>query len=39
RNCGQYASDIQRVTLLINGGYNGIDDRKARFEMAKRVLL
>ncbi|KFE37308.1 Endolysin, partial [Yersinia ruckeri] len=39
RNCGQYADDIQRVTLLINGGYNGIDDRKARFETARRALL
>lgn len=38
RNCGQYADDIQRVTQLINGGNNGINDRKARFELAKREL-
>ncbi|MBW5815864.1 glycoside hydrolase family 19 protein [Yersinia kristensenii] len=37
-NCGQYADDIQRVTQLINGGNNGINDRKARFELAKREL-
>ncbi|QHB31864.1 glycoside hydrolase family 19 protein [Yersinia canariae] len=38
RNCGQYADDIQRVTQLINGGNNGINDRKARFELAKQEL-
>ncbi|EKN3850327.1 glycoside hydrolase family 19 protein [Yersinia enterocolitica] len=38
RNCGQYADDIQRVTQLINGGNNGINDRKTRFELAKREL-
>ncbi|CNJ10843.1 glycoside hydrolase family 19 protein [Yersinia bercovieri] len=38
RNCGQYADDIQRVTQLINGGNNGINDRKSRFELAKREL-
>ncbi|CQJ05251.1 glycoside hydrolase family 19 protein [Yersinia frederiksenii] len=38
RNCGQYTDDIQRVTQLINGGNNGINDRKARFELAKREL-
>ncbi|EKN3596679.1 glycoside hydrolase family 19 protein [Yersinia enterocolitica] len=38
RKCGQYADDIQRVTQLINGGNNGISDRKARFELAKREL-
>ncbi|MFV8798521.1 glycoside hydrolase family 19 protein [Yersinia sp. LJYL362] len=38
RKCGQYADDIQRVTQLINGGNNGINDRKARFELAKREL-
>lgn len=39
RNCGKYAADIERVTLLINGGTNGLDDRKARFDQAKKVLV
>ncbi|MFC0228064.1 glycoside hydrolase family 19 protein [Serratia aquatilis] len=39
RNCGKCARDIECVTRLINGGLNGIDDRKARFELAKKVLV
>jgi len=38
RNCGQYAGDVERVTLLINGGNNGLTDRKERFERACQVL-
>ncbi|PUX61272.1 endolysin, partial [Cronobacter sakazakii] len=30
--------DLLRVTQIINGGQNGIDDRRARFEAARRVL-
>jgi putative chitinase len=39
RNCGIFSSDIERVTLLINGGKNGLADRKARFEQARKVLV
>jgi putative chitinase len=38
RNCGQYSDDIERVTLLINGGKNGLADRKERFERARQAL-
>ncbi|WP_440530588.1 glycoside hydrolase family 19 protein [Serratia nevei] len=38
RNCGQYAGDVERVTLLINGGTNGLADRKERFERARQAL-
>ena len=34
RNCGKYAGDVERVTLLINGGKNGLADRQERFERA-----
>lgn len=37
--CGQYGADVERVTLIINGGRNGLDDRRERFELARRVLL
>ncbi|UPY96277.1 glycoside hydrolase family 19 protein [Pectobacterium sp. 21LCBS03] len=37
--CGQYGSDVSRVTRIINGGSNGIDDRRKRFELARKVLL
>lgn len=39
RSCGKVADNIERVTLLINGGRNGIGDRQARFEQARKVLL
>ncbi|EFE94012.1 glycoside hydrolase family 19 protein [Serratia odorifera] len=38
RNCGKYAGDVERVTLLINGGKNGLADRQERFERARKVL-
>lgn len=38
RNCGRYAGDVERVTLLINGGNNGLADRQERFERARQVL-
>lgn len=37
--CGQYGADVERVTLIINGGRNGLDDRRERFELARRVLV
>ncbi|WP_337264351.1 MULTISPECIES: glycoside hydrolase family 19 protein [unclassified Serratia (in: enterobacteria)] len=37
--CGQYGSDVVAVTKAINGGLNGIDDRKSRFEIASKVLV
>lgn len=30
--------DFRRITLRINGGFNGLQDRLARFEAAKAVL-
>lgn len=38
RNCGKYAGDVERVTLLINGGKNGLADRQERFERARQAL-
>ncbi|MDK6960270.1 MULTISPECIES: glycoside hydrolase family 19 protein [Klebsiella] len=37
--CLLYSSDLVRVTQIINGGQNGIDDRRARFLKAKAVLV
>lgn len=31
-------NSIERETKLVNGGYNGLDDRKAYFERAKKEL-
>ncbi|MCZ0823696.1 glycoside hydrolase family 19 protein [Dickeya solani] len=39
RGCGAAVPDVTRVTRIINGGVNGLDDRRSRFELAKRVLL
>lgn len=30
---------LVRVTQIINGGHNGIGDRRERFEKAKSVLV
>ncbi|EKK7718894.1 glycoside hydrolase family 19 protein [Cronobacter sakazakii] len=38
KGCLNYPGDVTRVTQIINGGQNGIDDRRARFEAARRVL-
>ncbi|WP_447333626.1 glycoside hydrolase family 19 protein [Klebsiella quasipneumoniae] len=37
--CLKYPGDLVRVTQIINGGQNGIDDRRARFLKAKSVLM
>ncbi|MCL7695490.1 glycoside hydrolase family 19 protein, partial [Klebsiella pneumoniae] len=37
--CLKYPGDLVRVTQIINGGQNGIDDRRARFLKAKSVLV
>ncbi|HII3136044.1 TPA: glycoside hydrolase family 19 protein [Enterobacter asburiae] len=39
RGCLRHSGDIERVTLLINGGKNGLDDRRRRFNQAKAVLV
>ncbi|KMV69806.1 endolysin [bacteria symbiont BFo2 of Frankliniella occidentalis] len=36
--CMLYSGDVERVTLIINGGRNGLDDRKRRFNIAQSVL-
>ncbi|MGL9751712.1 MAG: glycoside hydrolase family 19 protein [Symbiopectobacterium sp.] len=37
--CGQYGADVSRVTRIINGGSNGLEDRRERFDLARQVLL
>lgn len=37
--CLKYPGDLVRVTQIINGGQNGIDDRRARYLKAKSVLV
>ncbi|MEX4752791.1 glycoside hydrolase family 19 protein [Enterobacter cloacae] len=37
--CLLHPGDVERVTLLINGGRNGLDDRLRRFNLAKSVLV
>ncbi|EDQ3858227.1 glycoside hydrolase family 19 protein [Salmonella enterica] len=39
RGCLMYSGDVVRVTQIINGGQNGIGDRRERFEKAKSVLV
>ncbi|NPE52393.1 glycoside hydrolase family 19 protein [Dickeya dadantii] len=36
--CLKYSGDIERVTLVINGGRNGLDDRRARYDRAMQAL-
>jgi putative chitinase len=31
--------DITKETKLVNGGFNGLDDRKKYFERAKKALV
>lgn len=39
KGCLKYPGDLTRVTQIINGGQNGIDDRRTRFLKAKSVLV
>lgn len=39
KGCMKYTGDLVRVTQIINGGQNGIDDRSERYAEAIRVLL
>ena len=39
RNCLLHSGDVERVTLLINGGRNGLEKRRALFNLAKSVLV
>lgn len=36
--CGRFGADVEKVTKVINGGLNGIDNRKARFAIASKAL-
>ncbi|ELM7732772.1 glycoside hydrolase family 19 protein [Escherichia coli] len=38
KGCMKYTGDLVRVTQIINGGQNGIDDRRARYITASKVL-
>lgn len=41
RGLNKYADqdDVKKITKLINGGYNGLEDREEFLERAKKVLL
>jgi putative chitinase len=39
KGCSAWGADLIKVTHIINGGLNGIDDRKLRFRKARSVLL
>lgn len=36
--CGRYGADVEKVTKIINGGLNGLDDRAARYKRARKAL-
>ncbi|ELY4660390.1 glycoside hydrolase family 19 protein [Cronobacter sakazakii] len=38
QGCLKYPGDIVRVTQIINGGQNGLEDRRERFAAARKVL-
>ena len=38
KGCMKYTGDIARVTLILNGGRTGIDDRRARSITASQLL-
>ncbi|EMF0925860.1 endolysin [Klebsiella aerogenes] len=37
--CLVYSGDVERITIIINGGKNGLDDRRRRFNLSKAVLV
>lgn len=39
KGCMKYPGDVEKVTKIINGGTNGLDDRQARYDKAKSVLV
>ncbi len=39
RGCLLYPEDLERVTQIINGGKNGIKDRRERYVKAKVALV
>lgn len=39
KGCMKYPGDLVRVTQIINGGQNGIEDRRARYAAARKALL
>ncbi|MFT1603926.1 glycoside hydrolase family 19 protein, partial [Enterobacter hormaechei subsp. oharae] len=39
RGCLLHSGDVECVTLLINGGRNGLDKRRALLNLAKSVLV
>lgn len=39
KGCLKYTGVLARVTQIINGGQNGIDDRRVRYLTAKKALL
>lgn len=39
RGCLLHSGDVERVTLLINGGRNGLEQRRSLFNLAKSVLV
>ena len=39
RGCLLHSGDVERVTLLINGGSNGLEKRRKLFNLAKSVLV
>lgn len=39
KGCLKYSGDVVQVTKVINGGTNGLEDRRARFTKAKTILV
>ncbi|AXF58218.1 glycoside hydrolase family 19 protein [Leclercia sp. W6] len=39
KGCMKHTGDLVRVTQIINGGQNGIEDRRARYAAARKALL
>lgn len=37
--CGRFGTDVEKVTKIINGGLNGLEDRTARYQRARKALV